>query len=344
MPLWKYKEYALSNGHNVLHCLGPREVALKSHLLPLLFSLLIVSGTGGLALGQNHAAQPPLSKAKKSIVAKPTAAQSADVALLARGTKLHRDGQVDEAETIFKQVLAHDPRNVDAFYDLGAIAESRGDLIGALSNYHAALSLRPGDRELKDAVYSTEKALRKNALTIKQDNSVKQETPIKPPPKISPVGIMPNPSEKQHVSPSDVQALSDELAKAQAECRKIEPEPVISLPQTDSTPIAVDGKTFSLSSRKSAMVPPTVGVPLDESSVPVPTLGITPEQFPDVPLTGSAKSTCPPPPTLNVGTNQSNGGGKMRRAASIFLTVGAGAALNMSGLHCPICHMMNGHF
>ena len=243
---------------------------------------------------------------------------------------------MDEAEVLFKEVLSHDPRNVDAFYDLGAIAESRGDLIGALSNYHAALALRPGDKELKEAVSSTERAVRKNAVTIKREPEIKT-------PKISPLGALPAAPETKPAGPADVQALSDELARAQAECHKIDPDPVISLPQADAVPVAMDGKTFSLSSRKGAIVAPTVGVPLEQNQVDVPKLDITPDQFPDVPLAGGTnKGICPP--ALTVGTYQNNSGGRMRRAASLFLTVGAGAALNMSGLHCPICHMMNGHF
>jgi hypothetical protein len=125
-------------------------------------------------------------------------------------------------------------------------------------------------------------------------------------------------------------------------------DPVIAVPMAESAPMAKDGKTFSLSSHKGDFVLPSLGVPTGE--VVPPTLGITPDQFPDLPAVLSGRTTtasaCPPPcpPTLNGGQTQSGSSSRMRQAAGVLLTVGAGVALNMTGLHCPICHMMRGHF
>ncbi|MBU6450633.1 MAG: hypothetical protein KGS72_02565 [Cyanobacteria bacterium REEB67] len=254
----------------------------------------------------------------------------ANVALLASGAKLHREGKIEAAEVIFKQVLARDPRSVDAFYDLGAVAESRGDLIGALSNYHAALALRPNDRELKEAVHSTEVALRKAgpaALSGSPNFSLKPFTSAP---------LWPVTSEGTTVAP--VKAASAPLTVPQA----VDGEPLFAVSQPDMPPLAVDYHKFQLSSRKGEFVPPT--------------LGVSPDQFPDIPVgfvglggqPGGALSTgtsaCPPPttPTLTVGQTPANH--RTRQAANMILNVGVGAALGASGLHCPICHMLRFHF
>jgi hypothetical protein len=76
--------------------------------------------------------------------------------LLKQGMAAHKAGNHQVAEDKFKRVLAMEPRNADAFFNLGAIAETRGDLLGALTNYRAALGINPLDRQLQDAVRSIE--------------------------------------------------------------------------------------------------------------------------------------------------------------------------------------------
>jgi Flp pilus assembly protein TadD len=73
-------------------------------------------------------------------------------AALQQATVLYSQGHMAEAEQAFKHVLTLDYRNADAYYNLGVIAESRGDLQGALSNYQRAANLKPADSELVDAV------------------------------------------------------------------------------------------------------------------------------------------------------------------------------------------------
>ncbi len=315
--------------------------------------------------------------ARKKTAARPNAL----TALLARGAALHREGKVEEAEAIFRDVLAHDPRNVDAFYDLGAIAEGRGDLIGALSDYRAALALRAGDRELQEAVTSTEATLKKSCLTIKHDEH--RDAPGQPvqeasretrkevrkeAQKASPMGLNP-PSAgvkeldtvSQTLSPAPGPAAempvgsgqdseqqpsgadADLLAHAGGDGDSLDKQssPIFSVPQADAPPSTLDSKTFSLSSRKGAIVAPSVGVPLDQNDVP--RLGISPDQFPE-PSTlksGTKIGICPPPPV--VGQAQTSNSSNLRRGAAMMLTIGAGMVLG-GALHCPICHMMSGHF
>lgn len=58
----------------------------------------------------------------------------------------------DEAEKLFKKVLTLTPKNADAKYNLGAIAEWHNDLNKALAFYKEALALKPGDRDFQKAV------------------------------------------------------------------------------------------------------------------------------------------------------------------------------------------------
>lgn len=80
--------------------------------------------------------------------------------ILRYGTRKHAQGNLAEAEAAFKHVLSRDPQNVDAFFDLGALAEQRGDLFTALSDYRAALALHPGDAQINEAVASVEAAIK----------------------------------------------------------------------------------------------------------------------------------------------------------------------------------------
>ncbi|MBX9686334.1 MAG: tetratricopeptide repeat protein [Candidatus Obscuribacterales bacterium] len=58
----------------------------------------------------------------------------------------------DEAEKLFRKVLSLTPKNADAKYNLGAIAEWHNDLNKAMAFYKEALQLKPQDREYQKAV------------------------------------------------------------------------------------------------------------------------------------------------------------------------------------------------
>lgn len=79
--------------------------------------------------------------------------------LLKEGMEAHRRGEDIKAEQLFKKVVLLEPRNPDGYFNLGALAEKKKDLAGALMSYRAALNLSPNDRELKDAVDSVESML-----------------------------------------------------------------------------------------------------------------------------------------------------------------------------------------
>ena len=89
----------------------------------------------------------------------PDTATSGDAAtaMLKRATDLYSTGETAEAERMFKKVLSVDSRNADAHYNLGAIAEARGDMMQALNEYRIASQINPSDPELKEAVNQIER-------------------------------------------------------------------------------------------------------------------------------------------------------------------------------------------
>lgn len=92
---------------------------------------------------------------------KPDYANAADKAkdLLRQALKSYAEGNTALAESNFKKVLTIDHANTDAYYNLGAIAESRGDLATALNYYQSALKINPADTDLDNAVTTVQSKL-----------------------------------------------------------------------------------------------------------------------------------------------------------------------------------------
>ena len=75
------------------------------------------------------------------------AAANREKETLKRAISLYSKGDTVAAEQAFKQVVAMDNKNADAYFNLGVIAESKGDLQAALMNYRSAYHLRPTDND-----------------------------------------------------------------------------------------------------------------------------------------------------------------------------------------------------
>jgi TolA-binding protein len=71
---------------------------------------------------------------------------------LERAVKLHHEGKDYEAEKSLKEIIGRDSKNADAYFSLGAIAETNGDLHSALDYYSSAMQANPNDPEAQDAV------------------------------------------------------------------------------------------------------------------------------------------------------------------------------------------------
>lgn len=94
-------------------------------------------------------------------------------AALADAMQLYQAGKVPQAEAAFRKILAGDPNNGDAYYNLGVIAEGKGDLNAALSNYRSALNINPQDTDLQSAVAAVQGKL--DSARAVADNTKQQQ-------------------------------------------------------------------------------------------------------------------------------------------------------------------------
>jgi protein O-GlcNAc transferase len=77
---------------------------------------------------------------------------------LARGLELHKAGRLEEAEAIYRDVLARDPANAQAQNWLAVIAGMRGDFAGAAALFRTAAERAPDNANI---AYNLGEALRK---------------------------------------------------------------------------------------------------------------------------------------------------------------------------------------
>lgn len=192
---------------------------------------------------------------------------------LLQGIKLHQDGKLSDAEVKFKQVLRLEPYNADACFSLGSLAESKGDLAGALGFYSTAALANPNDREARDAVLQV------------QEHIAQQQGPF-----VNPLSV--------------AQAGSTPLLQARAS-------------EFTAAEIQQQGLLYP-----QAPAYATLGTPT----------------FPS----GSIRPSSQPVPTLNVGQNPQPRPSTGKAVARGLARVAVGAALNYSGLHCPLCNILRG--
>ena len=241
-------------------------------------------------------------------------------AMFKQGMTAFRDHRIKEAKLLFKQVLLRDPRNVDAYFNLGSIAEAERDYLEALTYYRAALATNPADKDLKVAVHSMEEVLRKQktkdiATTPRQqanlgggtktDLSDDRSTPVvtTTSDKTVPVGM-----NQQGTPITDVATVDAPTVPAQQ----------------------IDPKTFSLQTAQNGLTVPYV--PMNAMNAPyqyVPTYGVPPTLSGNVPANNY--------PIRNISPTPGNHG-----TVNTLMNVGVGFALRGSGLHCPICRIMGG--
>lgn len=264
-------------------------------------------------------------------------AEAEVTSVLKYGARKHKEGNYEEAEAAFRHVLSRDPANVDAFYDLGALAERKGDLIGALSSYRAALALKPHDKEIAEAVSSMEKTLRNRpAFSFRENHrqgnrgqfglpGVASATPA--PAFTSASAPAANPAQfpamagDSSIGFDGAPILSAPvLNSAVMPGSAAEQPPLIASPQLGTLPVdpvTVAPGTFQLSSAKNGLLAPTMGVTPASPALPAapPVVGVAPRSHPVARM------------FLNTALNQ-----------------GASIGLRAAGLHCPACHLMRFRF
>lgn len=82
-------------------------------------------------------------KYKHCCLAQPATAPAAPAASVQQGLALHQAGRLDEAETIYREVLAGDPHDADALHLLGLIAQQTGHNEAAVELIGRAIQVRP---------------------------------------------------------------------------------------------------------------------------------------------------------------------------------------------------------
>ena len=61
-----------------------------------------------------------------------------------RALKLHQEGNIDEAEELYLEILSRDPKNQDALHFLGLVSKQRGSIHLAIEYITRAISIEPG--------------------------------------------------------------------------------------------------------------------------------------------------------------------------------------------------------
>lgn len=219
-----------------------QSVNLYNRALACLFAVCIFSGAAEPGYGKTIKAR---SGTRAKVKAKAPATntltkiepqldltvQNESRKVLQHGATLHKEGRLNEAEDVFRKVLVMDPKNADAFFNLGALAEGRGDLVTALGHYRAALALNPQDLQIKEAVSSMEESLQKGQSKL---GYAADAAPF----------VVPTPV----LAPSPV---------------------VVPLPLLSSDPLPVQsGSTFQLQSNQNVATPPVLTVGSNAPSVP----------------------------------------------------------------------------
>lgn len=113
-------------------------------------------------------------------------APDASKSILQKAVQTYSSGNVQEAAALFQKVLAINPNNADAHYNLGAIAEQQGNLQEALNHYQAAAKSNPQDKDFVEAYQAVSSRLqtakadaarqqqRQQAVTQQQNQQMKQ--------------------------------------------------------------------------------------------------------------------------------------------------------------------------
>lgn len=251
--------------------------------------------------------------------------------LFKKGMSEFREKHYGEAQVSFKKILIIDPRNVDAYFNLGSIAETRHDFVDALTYYRAALVTRPTDAELKTAVRSMEEELHKQhtqsaAAGHHQPGSVASAGSLKN-------DVPKNVSNDSRTVSNDSKTVGTTSHYAPEVQVGSQQAPIVDISSTDAPVVPVQQvgeKAFSLQTAQNGLATPLT--PMNAAPAPyqgVPTLGVPQTLGGNIPGNNMISPNAPP-------TNSTRG-----TFNSIF-SVGAGYALRGSGLHCPICRVLGG--
>ncbi len=146
--------------------------------------LAVVVGMALLVIAQpSSLASPPVPSPGKARYVPMKPFEDLSVAdsvqeMLKEAAGAYQRGRLDESERLFKKVLAADSKNADAHFNLGVIAESRGDLKGALSHYKAATVCNPADKSLAEAVIEVQSKIKQKEEALSEEQKSRREVDL----------------------------------------------------------------------------------------------------------------------------------------------------------------------
>lgn len=100
--------------------------------------------------------------------------------LLRDALQKHNQGDMNGAKQLFKRVLTIEPRNSDANFNLGAMAEDAGDLQAAQGYYKAASLASPNDADIREALAAVNDKMQQQsqqrtaAMQLEKKNQLRQ--------------------------------------------------------------------------------------------------------------------------------------------------------------------------
>jgi tetratricopeptide (TPR) repeat protein len=271
-------------------------------------------------------------------IKRPVAGASTDIAhdktkeveeLFKRGMSEFREKHYAEAQICFKKILAIDPRNVDAYYNLGSLSETKHDYVDALTYYRAALATKPADSDFKSAVHAMEVELHKqHAMTATASDHRSTNSTVASGSK----NVGSSTSHTANVGSSRAPIADVGSSHAPEVTVGGQQAPIVDISSTDAPVLPVqqlDDKTFSLQTAQNGVTTPFT--PMNGVSAPyqgAPIYGVPPTLAGNIPSNNNISQS---PPNSNT-----------RGTFNTILKIGANAALQGSGLHCPICRVLGG--
>lgn len=142
----------------------------------------ILSATGKQGSATNHKfspdAPPPFAPpCFRPAAATKTQGTVTSTSILQEGVKQHDSGKQTDSQLAFQAVLAQDPNNIDALFNLGVLAEEEGKFSEALDYYRTVLRNNPEDTQAQQAIAELTEKLEQNKTPF--SNPLRQPQPPK---------------------------------------------------------------------------------------------------------------------------------------------------------------------
>lgn len=100
--------------------------------------------------------------------------------LLRAAYALHQSGKLDEAEKLYRQILARDPNNTQALHLSGMLLYRRGDLLAALGHFDRVVAIQPAHFDAHAARAAILSGLGRHAEALTAYNRAEQLRPGSP--------------------------------------------------------------------------------------------------------------------------------------------------------------------